>query len=187
MKSVDEYKLPTYDSRIVYLKPAQLIQLRAYYHSAEIPDHLKRTLGQFLFSCISGLRFSDIERVTWASVQDDMLIFEPYKTRKLQKVVRIPLYEIHFSLIQNERGKLFTTISGQQTNSQLKTIALAAGVRVILTTHVARHTFATETLRKGGKVQVLQQLMGHKKITTTMIYVHVDDEMLREDMRRLIE
>lgn len=183
MKSVDEYKLPSYDSRIVYLKPKQIETLKAYYNSELIPSHLKRTLGQFLFSCHAGLRFSDIERVTWANVYDDLLIFEPWKTRKLQKVVTIPLYNNHFEYFQSTKGKLFDTVSSKTTNEQLKDIAIAAGIRIHLTTHVARHTFATEFLRRGGRVETLQKLMGHKKIETTMKYVHVDEERLREEMR----
>ena len=183
MKSVDEYKLPTYESRIVYLKPTQIEALKTYYTSELIPNHHKRTLGQFLFSCHAGLRFSDIERVSWANVYNDMLVFEPWKTRKLQKVVNVPLFENHFQYFQRTKGKLFDTISGQKTNEQLKDIAIAAGVRVHLTTHVARHTFATEFLRRGGRVEVLQKLMGHKKIETTMKYVHVDEERLRFEMK----
>ena len=64
----------------------------------------------------------------------------------------------------------------------MKDIAIACGIRKNLTMHVARHTFATEYLRNGGHVHVLQQLMGHSKITTTMIYVHVDSEMKRLGM-----
>jgi site-specific recombinase XerD len=43
---------------------------------------------------------------------------------------------------------------------------------------VSYETFATEFIRKGGAVQALQKLMGHTKITTTMKYVHVDEQML---------
>jgi site-specific recombinase XerD len=45
--------------------------------------------------------------------------------------------------------------------------------------HVGRETFATEFIRRGGKVEGLQKLMNHAKITTTMKYVHVDDDMKR--------
>ena len=38
---------------------------------------------------------------------------------------------------------------------------------------MGRHTFATMFLEKGGDVQVLQKLLGHSEITTTMIYVHI--------------
>ena len=185
MKSVDEYTLPKYESRIVYLKPKQIQMLKDYRNSETIPPHFRRTLSQFLFSCYTGLRFSDIMRVTWANIYNDMLVFEPYKTRKLQKVVKVPLYDIHFSYIESTKGKIFDTISLQKTNSQLKDIAVAAGVRIHLTTHVARHTFATESLRKGIGVEVVQLLMGHKKIETTMIYVHVDDDRLRQEMKKL--
>ena len=67
----------------------------------------------------------------------------------------------------------------------MKDIAIASGIRKNLTMHVARHTFATEYLRRGGHVHVLKELMGHSKINTTMIYVHVDSDMKRKGMRAM--
>ena len=44
---------------------------------------------------------------------------------------------------------------------------------------MARHTFATSFLSLGGKVEVLQKIMGHSKLETTMVYVHIlDDDMI---------
>lgn len=82
---------------------------------------------------------------------------------------------------------MFETVSDQVTNRTLKEIAANAGIRKNLTTHVARHTFATQFLRKGGHVEVLQKLMGHEKIATTLEYTHVDDDRLREEMKFLVE
>lgn len=186
IRSVNEYTMPSYKGRMVFCKPIHLEKLKKYYNGNEIPEHQHRVLGQFLFSCSTGLRFSDIERVSWKDIIDDTLVFTPYKTRKLQKVVSIPLEEYHFQYFQSNKGLLFQADWNQTTNRVLKEIASACEIRLNLTTHVARHTFATEFLRKGGRVEVLQQLMGHKKIETTMQYVHVDGTQLREQMKIFI-
>ncbi|GHB44275.1 transposase [Mongoliitalea lutea] len=181
-QSLGEYKLPTTTSKIIFLNDKELKKLNFYYNSESIPPSHKRVLGQFLFSCYTGLRFSDIQRITWRQIVDDLLIFEPYKTRNIEKVVKIPLIDEAFDFIENQKGPLFNAMMEQPTNRILKDIALDQGIRKNLTTHVARHTFATSFLRNGGHIEVLQRLLGHAKISTTMIYVHVDDQRLREQM-----
>jgi site-specific recombinase XerD len=47
------------------------------------------------------------------------------------------------------------------------------GINKKISFHVARHTFATLFLKMGGKIQNLQQLLGHSSISTTMIYSHI--------------
>ncbi|MCY7351161.1 MAG: tyrosine-type recombinase/integrase [Cytophagaceae bacterium] len=49
--------------------------------------------------------------------------------------------------------------------------------------HIGRHTFATMFLRKNGKVQVLQRLLGHGDIQTTMRYVHLVEGEIDEQMQ----
>ena len=51
--------------------------------------------------------------------------------------------------------------------------------------HAIRHTFATEAIRAGVKVTDLQMLMGHSNISTTMIYVHPDEESKREAIDKI--
>jgi len=43
--------------------------------------------------------------------------------------------------------------------------------------HVARHTFATNFLIAGGRVEILQKILGHSKIDETMIYVHIAESV----------
>lgn len=59
------------------------------------------------------------------------------------------------------------------------------GIETRLHHHVGRETFATEFIRHGGTVQVLQKLLGHSKSTTTMKYVHVDENLMTEAIAAL--
>ena len=180
--SVQKYKLPPTKRRVIFNSPAELEKLWEYLLSNHIPDDQFKTLRLYLYSTLTGLRFSDLERVGWKHVQDDELVFEPWKTRGMDKVVSVPLPQDSWILIENKKGSLFSPPTNQECNRRMKDIAIACGIRKNLTMHVARHTFATEYLRKGGHVHVLQQLMGHSKITTTMIYVHVDKEAKKAGM-----
>jgi integrase/recombinase XerD len=183
MEGVSKYQLPTTQRRIVYLTAPELVKLWDYYRTEDISTEHKRVLSCFLFSTLTGLRFSDVERVTWKSIHDDILIFTPHKTRGTSKSLELLIPDDAWELIHNPKGKLFNTATLQHHNETLKEIAQKCRVRKNLTTHVARHTFATEYLREGGQVHILQLLMGHTKIATTMVYVHVDQEVLHSAMR----
>ena len=55
----------------------------------------------------------------------------------------------------------------------LKEIASICSIKKKVHFHVARHSFATNFLRKGGKIEDLQTIMDHSDIQTTMVYVHI--------------
>jgi len=64
----------------------------------------------------------------------------------------------------------------------LKLIAEVAGIKKHLTFHLARHTVATLLLMNGVPIETIKKLLGHTKITTTMIYAHVVNAKVSMDM-----
>ena len=67
---------------------------------------------------------------------------------------------------------------------RIHTYAIKAGLPPNTTPHVLRHTFATDLLRKGVDIRVLQEFLGHKSITATQIYTHVTSKHLRDIHRK---
>ncbi len=186
IQSVRNYKLPKETRRLVFLTPNELKRLESYSLSAEITEAQRKVLDLFLFCCNTGLRFSDVRQLTWKNIIDDMLEFTMHKGRsKKLKVVNVPLTDKSFGYIHSRKGPLFDSVSEQKTNKHLKEIMIKAGIRKHVTSHIARHTFATEFLRRGGHLEVLQVLLGHDDIHSTMVYVHVDKDRLREEMARM--
>ncbi|MEY8593907.1 tyrosine-type recombinase/integrase [Butyricimonas hominis] len=64
-------------------------------------------------------------------------------------------------------------MTNQQFNMRLKVLASYAGIDRKLTSHIARHTFATWALSNGISIETLSKMLGHKDIRTTQVYAKV--------------
>lgn len=140
-----------------------------------------RVKAAFLFSCLTGLRRSDVLRITWGDVhtQGDFtrIIFRQKKTRG-QEYLDITEQAAE---LMGERGKsterVFKGIfSPMWTNSIVQMWVLRAGIDKKITFHCARHTFATMMLDLGTDIYTVSKLLGHREISTTQIYAKVLDK-----------
>lgn len=168
-----DIKTPRSQSNRTFLMPEEIYKLNEFYKSNFINETYKNILSRFLFACFTGLRISDIKRISIDNIVGDILIFVANKGEKLQ---RIPLSESALKFIGKER--LFEKdYSEKHINEELKAIARIVGIKKKITFHVARHSFATNFLLCNGRVEVLQKLLGHSDIKETMIYVHIVDSI----------
>lgn len=176
------YSISSKAGDVSALSIEELKILTEYHQSVTIPDNEYQVLTQFLFSCYTGLRISDLKAITQENIVGDELIFFPVKGRRFDKLQRVPLTDRAKAFIQSIEGKIFPEYSPQASNRMLKRIQEKTGLKIRLTNHVGRHSFSTIFLELGGSVEVLQTLLGHSKISTTMRYVHVKDKRKREQM-----
>ena len=137
----------------------------------EYPD-IKRA---FLFSCLTGLRRCDIDRLTWGEVQRQgdftRLVFRQKKTGGQEYLDISP----QAAELLGERGKPdghpFAGIhSPGCTNEAIKRWVLRAGMQKEITFHCGRHTFAVMMLDLGTDIYTVSKLLGHREISTTQIY-----------------
>lgn len=135
----------------------------------------------FLFSCLTGLRRSDIERLTWGDVYEQgnfmRIIFTQKKTSGLEYLDLAP----EAVELMGKRGapneKVFEFFhSPTCTNSCLREWCMKAGITKHITFHCGRHTFATMMLDLGTDLYVVSKLLGHREIGTTQIYAKVMDK-----------
>lgn len=135
----------------------------------------------FLFSCLTGLRRSDVLRLTWGDVHKQgeftRIIFRQKKTSGQEYLDISP----QAAELMGERGlpdeHVFTDIhSPSCTNNTLKLWVARAGINKTITFHCGRHTFATLMLDIGTDIYTVSKLLGHRDLSTTQIYAKVMDK-----------
>ena len=163
----------------VFLLPDELKKLHDFYVSPFINGTWKDILQRYLFSCFTGLRISDIEKISEDNFLDDHLV---YTAQKTGKITRQKLNQTALNLI--DLPQVFNgSYSREHINRELKNIAKVCGIRKRISYHSSRHTFATNFLIQGGQIQNLQKLLNHSKIETTMIYTHVVDSLMNDELK----
>lgn len=159
-------------------------------------ERLDTVRDMFLFCCYTGLAFADIEKLTKDDLIKDIKGNKWIKTkRKKTKILSsIPLLSIPEAIIDKykehprviEKKTLLPVYTNQRTNSYLKEIATACKIKKTLTTHLARHTFATTvTLSNGVPIESVSKMLGHTSLKTTQIYAKVLDSKISDDMEKL--
>jgi len=182
---VTKIEIRRFEGLKVNLTLDELKRLQAYYNNEFCIKQHKQTLQYFLFSCFTGLRFGDIELLTQEHIFGEYLSIVPEKTRTTSGNVLRLLINSKAKVYLNEDGPVFNYVyCNNKTNVYLKEIARQCGITKKLSYHISRHTFATIFLQLGGRVEILQKLMGHSKITQTMEYTHIVSQERDDAMRR---
>lgn len=147
----------------------------------------------FLFSALSGLRYSDIYALTWQQVRGSekagyFVYFKQKKTNGVENhPIPIPAREL-MGVSKDPEKKVFPKLKSKLNvwdNLRLKQWILAAGISKDLTFHCARHSYATIQLTLGTGIYTLSKLLGHKELRTTQIYGKIVDSKKTEASNRL--
>ena len=152
---------------------------------------LEKSRDVFLFSVYTSLRFSDASALKRDNLYLDSKkkIHVKWIVKKSKQQISLPLFDIPIKIIEkyatSDECKIFNTIlpgvTNHQANIDLKIIGKMAKIKMNLTYHVARHTFATTMwLDNGGSIEVLQKILGHSNIRETMIYAKITSNLLEK-------
>ena len=144
----------------------------------------------FLFSCLTGLRRSDVVHLTWDRVVEETgftrIKFRQKKTRSLEYLDISPQAACLLGRRTNEENRVFADFHySSHALRRLREWAERAGVTKHITYHTSRHTFAVLLLSTGSDLYTVQRLLGHRSIETTQIYAHIFDNQKREAVMRL--
>ena len=174
----------------VELEWEEINQLAAYHFKVK---RLAEVRDTFLFCCYTGYAFVDVDKltpqhvvtgadgVTWIKTTRTKTAIEANVPLIPQAIEIIERYKDHDARIVENR--LLPVKSNQKMNAYLKEIGDLAGIEKVLTTHIARHTFATTvTLENDVPLETVSKMLGHTKLTTTQIYAKMKDKKVNRDM-----
>ncbi|HSP83975.1 MAG TPA: site-specific integrase [Gillisia sp.] len=159
-------------------------------------DHLNLTKDLFIFIAYTGIAHGDSMLLSKKDIVkgEDQNLWIHTKRKKTGTPVKIPLLPKALEVIKKYENtiqtelhfKLLPKLSNQKMNMYLKEIAYLCKITKNLTSHVARHTFATTvTLSNGVPIETVSKLLGHTKMATTQIYARVLEKKVSEDMNIL--
>jgi integrase len=158
-------------------------------------ERLEHVRDCFVFCCFTGLAYADVKKLTHddfvIGIDGDLWInTKRTKTKTKSNIPVLPTallilekYE-HSPLLVDK--KVLPVLTNQKMNAYLKEIADLSGINKHLTTHLARHTFATTvTLSNGVSIESVSKMLGHKSLRTTQHYAKILNRKVSEDMQLL--
>lgn len=188
-----QYKLRFKRKEMSFLTADELSKIENIELSKKI---VLRARDLFVFSCYTGLAFVDMDnlRIDNLCIGIDGEQWIKTSRQKTETAVNLPLLPKAYAIIEkykNEprvyyRQRLLPFMSNQRLNKYIKDIAAICGIKKDISFHTARHTFATTvTLTNGVPVETVSKMLGHTKLSTTQIYVHVVKQKISDDMKSL--
>lgn len=138
-----------------------------------------------LFSALTGLRFSDIQKMVWSEIDfiEGQGYFLNFSQKKTKGVETLPISEQAVSLCGERREPADKVFDGLEysaySNKHLAQWIGAAGITKNITFHCFRHTFATLQLFNGTDIYTVSKMLGHKDLKTTQVYAKIVDDAKR--------
>lgn len=165
--------------------------------SVELRRYKQRKIRDiFVFCAFTGLAYSDVKKLTFDDIQTsfDGELWLIAKRKKTNVTFYVKLLPVAKRLIEQYRlvaknNYIFPVPTfSDSMNRCLQRIAKLCGISKRITSHMARHSFATTVcLSKGVPIETVSQMLGHSCITTTQIYAKITNEKISQDMAVLTD
>lgn len=159
----------------------------------EVAPRLQRAKDIFCFAAYTGLRWSDVSRITPKNLQTvDGVTSITLTMHKTKEQIQVPISLLFdgkaigiLEKYANGAAAYFGNVVHVSLNYHIKEIAAAAGISKNVSIHTARHTFATVLLNKGIPIGTVQKLLGHSNLATTQIYAVLLDDTVNENLKSI--
>ena len=182
---------PAYRLKSIKLQDTQreFLTLEELQNLAKTPFEYEDLRRAALFSALTGLRYSDVEKLVWSEIQhsEEQGYFIRFKQKKTKGAETLPISEQAFSLLGERKegnAKAFSRLEYWQC-AYLPGWTKNAGISRKITFHSFRHTFATLQITLGTDIYTVSKLLGHKNLQTTQIYAKIIDEKKREAVNKI--
>ena len=171
-------------------------ELQTIYRKEFPLERLTLVRDVFIFAAFTGLAFIDVQQLAPEHIVRDnngnLWIRKP--RQKTKNMCNIPLLDIPQEILRKyadhptcrKKGVLLPVPCNQKMNSYLKEIADICMIRKNLTTHTARHSYATSVcLANGVSLENVAKMLGHSNIKMTQHYARVLDSSILRDMNQV--
>jgi site-specific recombinase XerD len=187
---------PIEDFSCKYIQPdrdyLEMFELRRMYDQ-KFGKRLTEVRDVYIFCCFTGFAYKDVEQLSTSNIFIglDGKRWIKKNRQKTDNKEAVPLVPIAAEIIDRYKNDSYCLIhdcllpvdSNQKYNEYLKEIANICGIKINLTTHTARHTFATTvTLENDVPLETVSKMLGHKSIKTTQIYARITQRKVSNNM-----
>ena len=159
-------------------------------------QRIEQVKDVFLFCCFTGLAYADVSKLTNEDIITGVDDEEWIKKRRTKtgNWSHVPLLSPAKKILEKyqdhpvcqKKNVLLPVLSNQKMNAYLKEVADLAGVNKILTTHVARHTFATTvTLTNKVSMEAVSKMLGHSTLNMTKKYARIAEDLVSSEMSKI--
>ena len=141
-----------------------------------------------LFSCLTGLRISDILNLCWEDFElaPDQGYCIRIKTQKTLTEATLPIsYEAYELCGKPSSGKVFRGLQRSMINYPLKKWLKQAGITKHITFHCFRHSYAVIQISLGTDIYTVSKMLTHKNVSTTQIYADLVNSKKRETAEKI--
>jgi integrase len=133
-----------------------------------------------MFSAMTGLRYADVAKLEWNDVYEDTHqgSYIHLREQKTDHRHTHPISQAALKILKSQdstEGKIFNEIPYYKVIRELKKWVEDAGINKKISFHNFRHSFAIINLSKNENIYTIKDLLGHKNITTTQIYLQSID------------
>ena len=158
-------------------------------------ERLAQVRDVFIFCCFTGLAFSDVQQLSsehiFIDAKGNKWIRKP--RQKTKNMCNIPILDIPLGIIEKykdnpqcqAKGVLLPVLCNQKMNAYIKEIADICGIKKLLSTHTARHTFATYMLANQVSIESVAKMLGHSDTKMTRHYARVLDQTIFNEVSRI--
>lgn len=178
------------------VKPAKIEEVHREYLTFEELQRLLKARCKypilkdaFIFSCLTGMRWSDINKLTWGGAR-----IRRYAPDSLSPAKGFEYLDISDQAVRylGQRGepdeRVFAGLKySAWHNLALREWCLEADIKKHITFHVGRHSFAVLQLSLGTEIYTVSKLLGHRDLKTTQIYAQIMDDKKRDAVNKIPE
>jgi len=159
-------------------------------------ERLRQVRDVFVFCCFTGLAFSDVKSLKREHITTDAngITWIHKKRKKTDQMSTIFVIEAAKKLISKyeyepeliEKGAVLPVLSNQKMNGYLKEIGTICSIDKPISTHTARHTFATTVaLENNMPLEVVSKTLGHSSTKMTQRYARTTEALIQKNMEKI--